>query len=71
MADDTKTVQLQPCPFCGGAAQLSSCADYSEVFCQNCGASTCSVYYSIVCPKDPNEIAEKRWQRRVPATTGA
>lgn len=49
---------LKPCPFCGGRAQRSDCADYVAVFC-----TVCSVVMQCWHSLDPL-LAVQRWNRR-------
>ena len=54
-------MDLKPCPFCGGAAELkivpSQGGDRYRVACTECGAST---WPRIIAPRN----AEKAWNRR-------
>lgn len=54
-------MDLKPCPFCGGTAELkivqSPSGDRYRVACTDCGATT---WPRIVTPK----IAEAVWNRR-------
>lgn len=54
-------MELKPCPFCGGEAQIGvahfPAGDRYRVFCTECGATT---WPRIIAPKN----AEKAWNRR-------
>lgn len=54
-------MELKPCPFCGGAAELKiaqyPAGDRYRVACSDCGATT---WPRIILPKN----AEKMWNRR-------
>jgi transcription elongation factor Elf1 len=32
-----KVFKMVECPFCGGRPQISTCVDYSVIFCGDCG----------------------------------
>lgn len=63
-------IELQPCPFCGGAARFGRCApeevenadDGAEyIECENCGAATALVF---PCMDDAKPALAGRWNKR-------
>ena len=60
---EVETIELKPCPFCGGKAGIYSIAKYEkEAYCENCGA------VSNICMTE--EEAVEAWNRRDERTCG-
>lgn len=58
---EVETIELKPCPFCGGKAGIYSLAKYEkEAYCENCGA------VSNICMT--KEEAVEAWNRRAERT---
>lgn len=54
---EVETIELKPCPFCGGKAGIYSLAKYEkEAYCENCGAVS-DIY-------ETSQKAIEAWNRR-------
>lgn len=58
------TVQLKPCPFCGGEAKTRHIRDGREVFCRMCCASGPPEYDGRADQPSAEARAIEAWNRR-------
>ena len=53
-------VELRPCPFCGGKAELEDLGWPHHVYCTACGARVTSILYD----EEGDQEAIEKWNRR-------
>lgn len=58
----SEEVQLKPCPFCGGKAQIMSMGLPHWIYCEDCGAR---VHGGIIGERESVLASVKAWNRRV------